>query len=359
MIGLLTHDDHASVLTGFLSPIDAAQLRATCSAALEALTYTDWAMALWRRWRAEAGVNVSTPPSLEGATEYQRFTVLAGTAAMRAHRAAMLRVALLARGLSLRRDSWLCSSFIEGRPFAGSLHAVVEGVAEMNFYFTRTQYAVCRELVSQERWEDAMAMAADAGGPLSDFHLRLDSAALSAAAKERALQWYLERNRAHGAFGSAVAASSPPDELPEKVRQQVLALRSSVGTQPARKRYHELDDEGRRRLREETRRAVVEVDEREMSALAEHVAAVRRLAERPALEELHLPARLSHRQRAQLHDLAESLGLAHESRGTGSERHLVVWRWHAGSDDEADEHEDSDDDSDDDDDDGGGNDDDG
>ena len=43
-------------------------------------------------------------------------------------------------------------------------------------------------------------------------------------------------------------------------------------------------------------------------------------------EPLQFPVCLSKKERAALHMRAEMLGLMHESRGTGDERHIVVWK---------------------------------
>ena len=68
----------------------------------------------------------------------------------------------------------------------------------------------------------------------------------------------------------------------------------------------------------------------ETAALEPHLSALNRVAA-GAVGHAHahrFPASLSKRQRARLHDEAETLDLAHESSGGGRGRCLVVWRVH-------------------------------
>ena len=66
--------------------------------------------------------------------------------------------------------------------------------------------------------------------------------------------------------------------------------------------------------------------EEEDTALAPHIDVLAALAIGPVGVAHHFPASLTKGQRARLHDEADELELEHESRGSGSERHLVVWR---------------------------------
>ena len=260
-----------------------------------------------------------------GSCDFLVFKVLVGAAVMKAHRRAALSAVLRSRGLHLRSDSWLCTSYIEGRPQAGTLQNVVEGVEEMHWYFTCTQYAVCRGVIADEHWEDAMEMAADSGSHPMEFHIALDSAALSVASKDRAIRWLLAERRERGVEAEL--------EAPERVRHRLDRLVATltttgdvVNSRNEPPRYAELDTQAKRTMRQQVRQQVCAYRLQETAALEDHLSTLLLAAAGPIGEEHHFPASLSRHQRALLHDRAEELHLAHESRGTGHERYLVVWR---------------------------------
>ena len=84
------------------------------------------------------------------------------TPVMRAVRTQRLQAALLARGLRLRPDSWLCAGYISRSTQVGSLEDVVKGVETMAFLFRETRYAEIRHEVEDDHWQEACDMAEDA-----------------------------------------------------------------------------------------------------------------------------------------------------------------------------------------------------
>ena len=297
--------------------------------------------------------------SIGGYCEFKRFKAFTGQSYMKVHRADELTAALKARGLALRQDSWLCNGYIDGKPQVGSLRDVVEGMAEMHFYFSKTRYAACRQRIAQEHFEDARdmyldAMAwkdPDAGDDPSDYQVPLDAAQLSAAAKERSLRWllaavssvpgpgreFIVANKISESTWREMIPATAPDAVHQLLREIVSRLSDRsvlVNSRLEELRYKDNRSGGRsddenpraRPMRAEMRSIVREQLKREKMELQPHVAALHSLREGPIGGERRFPASLSTRQRGLLHDLAEELGLAHDSDDQGDERHLVAWR---------------------------------
>ena len=104
----------------------------------------------------------SIAQSWEPACWYAAFCTSAGESVMRAVRTQRLQAALLARGLRLRPDSWLCAGYISRSTQVGSLEDVVKGVETMAFLFRETRYAEIRHEVEDDHWQEACDMAEDA-----------------------------------------------------------------------------------------------------------------------------------------------------------------------------------------------------
>jgi len=363
LAALLQEDDAASCVAEKLDPISSTRLRGVCHAVCEALTSTAWAQQLWRQQCVDATAVQSAADAATVAAsgcQFVAFTMLHGPAHMRNLRTERLAQALHERDarLTLREDSWLCNSYIAGRPQAGSLENVVDGMEAMAFLFRETAYAEERDEVMQERWAAAVSMAGDAArdgasGVLlpMHFHLPLDPAEISARAKRRAVEAWLRAARGRLGHWEAVrrwSASRAPRGLQHAVAALVRGDRDAAALgQGLRGRgscaatddawggalppspydsYETLGETERRRCRAEVRRLCEARDSAEETALRAHLHALRTVAEDAARGREHLfPPTLTKRQRAALHDEAEELGLAHESRGIGVERRLVVW----------------------------------
>ena len=354
---VLGDDDLATMVVVLLGPIDATLLRAVCMPARHALTSSHWASLLWRRWLAAAvkgplwrPQQLAAPPTTIGAHDFLRFKEIAGARFMKVHRTRKLTVALRERGLRLRRCSWLCNRYIEGRHAqADTLEAVVDCMEEMNFFFCCTEYARCRDVICAERWEDAVQMAVDSftdaifssalDGPAA-FHVPFDTAALSKAAKDRAMRWYMAdlstseiEKLTSEARPMVQIAEDSYLQFPTLVRSRMAELRRRLSEPGCRvnerleeRRYAELDAPSKRRMRDQARSHATAFQLAEAAALETHLHTLAAAARCPVGTEHYLPPGLDIRLRATLHDHAEVLGLGHESRGAGEERCLVVWR---------------------------------
>lgn len=230
---LLDHDDVLATTVDLLGPIGATHLRASCSQACAALTRTEWAQGFWRAQCMESAASIAQ--SWEPACWYAAFCTSAGESVMRAVRTQRLQAALLARGLRLRPDSWLCAGYISRSTQVGSLEDVVKGVETMAFLFRETRYAEIRHEVEDDHWQEACDMAEDAaddalseaqqgerpelpGGEYYQaelFHLPLSNAEVSERAKRRAVEEWAEA--APQPWERGDKASSAPEALRERV----------------------------------------------------------------------------------------------------------------------------------------------
>jgi hypothetical protein len=334
---MLDQDDVAAITFGLLGPVHASTLRCACRLAHSSLTSTGWAQAYWRSWCPRAA-SVPTPASW-----FATFSLQHGDAHMRRIRTQRLEAALRERGLKLRRDSWLCAGYIARRSQVGTLIDVVDGMETMAFLFRATNYNECREELTQERWEEACAMAFDAeeegdeeppstnytslGHLPVHYHIPLEAHDVSEMAKRRAVEeWIYDERHTDDPWETIRAA---PRVLQEKVAALLRGEANVWGAQvDVKAPYSHLPEPQKPARRAEVRACVAARREEEARVMAPHIRALLDTATAGSVPH-HFPATLNRRQRARLHDEAEELGLAHESHGEGSERHLVVWHdWH-------------------------------
>ena len=330
--GLLCEEDVASCCVEQLGPVAATVLRAVSRPVHAAFTHTGWAQQFWRLQ------SVGSPP-LVPASElpscwFARFAVYHGEAHMRPLRTKRLALALQARGLELRDDSWLCSGYIARQPQVGSLADVVDGMEVMAFLFRATPYAQFRANLPSERFDEAYDMALDeakaAGGGVcpSAFALEYTAQEVSELAKRRAVEVWVRRNpwaaqraarvvvpRALQAQVAALVRGEPPLHEPLAPPKE--------GAVP----YAELGPAQKMARRAFVRRRVQARASEEALELAPHLEALRRVAASDGEPSSHhFPATLSKQQRVRLHDAAEELELGHESYGAVAERRFMVWR---------------------------------
>ena len=350
---LLAVDDVASLVVSMLTPIEATKLRGSSKPALASVTNMH---ALWQLWAAPfQGSNTASSEGLSAFAKFPRHQFMCK------HRETLLSAALRARNRSLRirNDSWLCANYIAGRREAGTLAAVVDGVEEMNFLFRATDYILCRELVAAEQWEDACEMAEDAGEPINPdyYHVALEPPVLSAAAKRRALQRFLSEHGREAAMDRAPACvrSRLVEVSGDESADSADSAGSSAPAEQQHVRYAALDDDAKCARREGARRRAREIEQHEHMVLEALFAQLHQVEAGPVGGEHTFEASLSARVRAFLHTEADELGLEHESRGHGPERHLVVRKpaeapmgMEEGADDDDDDDDSEDDDDDDD-----------
>ena len=359
IVRLFEDSDVAALVLSFCTPIDATQLREAYRGATSLITHQ--VPSFWAFWRS-----FEAPLSHDAAAtaDFYTFTSNHGYRYMVRHRRKKLSSALQARQLEIRADSWLCTSYIKGKAQAGSLSSVVEGVAEMHFYHHYTRYVEAREVLSDELWQDAYAMAMDSaseaaapGGhglppprTVEKYLVRLDAGELSVRANNKALRWLLASQLAshltsdppHNDLPSAVATLTDGTwfealRMPPRVCAQMRALMNRIQNDEAYSQrlspsleeplYMTMTNgDEKRRAREEARLAVCERREQERVILGPQFDRLHTVASGDHAEEFHFPSTLTNHHRALLHDAAEEAGLAHESRGWGEERHLVVWQ---------------------------------
>ena len=302
-----------------------------------AFTHTGWAQQFWRLQSVrnpQAWHLVGAPaPEGEGAflgCWFATFAAYHGEACMRPLRRQRLALALQARGLELRDDSWLCSGYIARQPQVGSLADVVDGMELMAFLFRETHYAHYRARLAQERFDEACDMALDSNHaygeghlPVSAFDLDYTPQELSELAKRRAIEAWVRNNQWTARRAARVVV---PAVLQEKVAALVRGEQPWGPTEEGAAPYSELDMAGKAARRAFVRRRVAAQADEDAAALAPHLIVLYRVAAEVAGSAHHFPASLSKQLRARLHDAAEELELAHESRGAGAERRFVVWR---------------------------------
>ena len=329
LLPLVEKDDAASILAEHLGPIDAAKMRLLCTTATASFTSSAWAQDFWRHLCKNEERAAQHSSSNAGVSCWHaEFVSRWGDTHIRTIRRARLQAALQGRGLQLRADSWLCAGYIARRPQVGVLADVVNGVELMAFLFRETRYRECREEIAEERWDEAVEMAVDAHNLREDvsfspgrYHLPLDMQELSDFARRRAVEeWVVEIHR---------TGSQEPRAVPQLLQEKVMALlRGEEGVWdvdaplPA---YASLAQAEQSARRADVRRRVAERMSEEEEQLAPHIDVLAAVAIGPVAVEHRFPASLTKRQRARLHDEADELELEHESRGSGSERHLVVW----------------------------------
>ena len=326
---LTNEEDVASCCVEQLGPVAATILRAINRPLHAAFTRTGWAQQFWRL-QSVCNPPLKPVPDFLGCW-FATFAAFHGEACMRPLRTQRLALALQARGLELRDDSWLCSGYIARQPQVGSLADVVDGMEMMAFLFRATPYAHYRARLAQERFDEACDMALDARHaegcvhlPVSAFDLDFTPQELSELAKRRAIEAWVGNNQ----WAARRAASVV---VPAALQEKVAALvRGEQPWGPAEERavpYSELDVAGKAARRAFVRRRVAARADEDAAALAPHLGELYRVAAAMAgTGAHHFPASLSKQLRARLHDAAEELELAHESRGAGAERRFVVWR---------------------------------
>lgn len=271
-----------------------------------------------------------------------------GQECSRKSRRERLTLALGARGLELRSDSALCAQFIEGGTSAipAGLAYVVNTMAEMNFYFGETLYASERSALINELLEQAHkdALAAFTTGEEGavkpeDYLETFDNATISEFAKKRALIGFVRRFALQRDCDEPVVGNAPPALLataPPTLHQHIAELYAKLATAPqvngdvaelsmlpSGGDPGELAADRRSRLRtaaQQRRRCFA-------SSLEPHVDSLRRFADGAApYDVLRFPPSLSREERAWLHEVADELGLYHESEGMGLQRALTVRR---------------------------------
>ena len=331
---LTNEEDVASCCVEQLGPVAATTLRAVSRPMHAAFTCTGWAQQFWRL-QSIHNPPLEPVPEREGAflgCWFATFAAYHGEAYMRPLRTQRLALALQARGLELRDDSWLCSGYIARQPQVGSLADVVDGMELMAFLFRATHYAHYRARLAQERFDEACDMALDArhaeGGvhsPVSAFDLDYTPQELSELAKRRAIEAWVRSNQWAARRAARVVV---PAALQEKVAALVRGEQPWGPTEEGATPYSELDVAGKAARRAFVRRRVAVRADDDAAALAPHLGELYRVAAAVAGTGAahHFPASLSKQLRARLHDAAEELELAHESRGAGAERRFVVWR---------------------------------
>lgn len=317
---VFANDDMACAVVTLLGAVGATALRAVSRLGLRAITHTVWARECWHLW-TELACGSSLGRRKLGQCAFAHFRAVGASKYMCACREKRLSAALQDRGLYLRRDSWLCESFIAGQAQVGSLEAVVNGMHEMSFFFGSTAYAQCQEHIADNCWEEACHMAADAGrGRPEDFYVPLEREALSAAAKQQALRQLIS---AQGL--KKVLLIAPPF-----LHRRVRSLGSGIDVENTEElRYATKSDTAKQRQRDLAHRRVQERRDEDNKILGAQRLELLRLTSLSMGSEHHFPASLSSRVRAVLHGEAEDLGLMHESRGRGRKRHLVAWRAHS------------------------------
>lgn len=302
----------------------------------------------------------------------RRFARRWGLDCAQASRRARLRRELAAHGLELRSDSALCDHYIRegGRSLPGGLHRVVSTMVEMDFFFRETSYVSQRKEVADEIFRRARRDAREAFLAGEENALRVENyleelgnLEISNRAKSRALSAYVRtrfhqlRMRQPRLRGAAEHANLDSDsvesaelagpiledvlaEVPESLRQQARHLCTASGgvgrTAPGEIEESRAAAASRRaQLRQNSRQGKSQGPEswQHDEGLLPHFEAVRQLALRRAGPGvLRMPGSLSRSQRAQLHELAESLGLGHASESAepyepdGGARILMIWR---------------------------------
>jgi hypothetical protein len=120
--------------------------------------------------------------------------------------------------------------------------------------------------------------------------------------------------------------------VPTSLRAKILELATLPFPPPySPEIYAELGDADREAWRQRVRGATLEREAVLNARNGAHVKALHDHAERGlGGGELQFPSNVDRDDRAHLHELAEALGLWHESRGHGARRRLVVWAPHHG-----------------------------
>jgi hypothetical protein len=324
---LTNEEDVASCCVEQLGPVAATTLRAVSRPMHAAFTGTGWAQQFWR---TQSVRNPAPERDAFLGCWFATFAAYHGEACMRPLRTQRLALALQARGLELRDDSWLCSGYIARQSQVGSLADVVDGMELMAFLFRATRYAHYRALLAQERFDEACDMALDArfggwGPPVSAFDLDYTPQELSELAKRRAVEAWVRNNPwAARRAAHVVVPAVLQEKVAALVRGEQAWDQAAGGSAP----YSELDVAGKAARRAFVRRRVTARADEDAAALAPHLCELYRVAAAVAGAGAahHFPASLSKQLRARLHDAAEELELAHESRGAGAERRFVVWR---------------------------------
>lgn len=283
----------------------------------------------WREQGIGLQPSLTEAPLLVRESWCLRFSQMHGASCARDSRRARLELALRARGLELRSDSYWCARYVEagcaGVP--GGLAQVVDTMAEMSFYISKTTYCSERDNIQDElherAWADAEAAQLAGEEDVLDFDTYfepLGKRELSEFAKDRALRAYVMLDCQANPDCSEPLESILRD-VPPSLHDHVRRLLAEASVEA---RSNEEEAAVRRaRLRRIAREARSQAED----SLASHIEAIWCLHQDSASGDiLTFPADLSSEGRARLHSYAEELGLVHESHGVGADRCLVVSR---------------------------------
>ena len=321
--------DRLELALAFVAPDDAVRLflTSTESAARLAVGSADGLVNDY--WRAACEKRHPRTPRATATTTatdwYAAWRTSAAEGFMKDLRKAKLQAALATEGLELRSDSALCARYIETNG-DGGVAFVVEKMAEMHFFYRRTDYQRERVLVCEAAHARARELATAAllageetGIDVDDFLELPDAAALGAAAKDRALRAVAARLRRQAGSAAHAAALAQTWGVPVSLRARLRVMidtHDNDAPDSASAREGWRDVQRRVRQRHDRDREVVEPFVRQMRAIPE--------SEEGRIE---FPTTLTRDQRVMLHDEADELGLMHESKQVGPNRQLSVWRW--------------------------------